>query len=96
MAAAEPKLEKAEPPAPSPASAETAQGTYWQISATSNQEAARALQQAIKDMGLPVTLSHGPSNLTRVLVGPYTDTATMARVKTQLESAGWQPLKHMQ
>jgi len=94
--AREPKPEKAETPPPEAIPAEVASGTYWQVSATANQEAARALQQTIKDMGLPVTLSQGPNKLTRVLVGPYTDTATMARVKTQLENAGLQPVKHAQ
>jgi cell division septation protein DedD len=92
----EPKAEKAEPAPADAAPPETAQGTYWQISATANQEAARALQQTIKDMGLPVTLSQGPNKLTRVLVGPYTDVSTMAHVKTQLENAGLQPVKHQQ
>jgi cell division septation protein DedD len=92
----EPKAEKAEPAPADPVPPETAQGTYWQISATANQEAARALQQTIKDMGLPVTLSQGPNKLTRVLVGPYTDVSTMAHVKTQLENAGLQPVKHQQ
>lgn len=92
----EPKVEKAEPPPAEPVPPETVQGTYWQISATANQDAARALQQTIKDMGLPVTLSQGPNKLTRVLVGPYTDVSTMAHVKTQLENAGLQPVKHQQ
>jgi cell division septation protein DedD len=92
----EPKVEKAEPTPAEPVPPETAQGTYWQISATANQDAARALQQTIKDMGLPVTLSQGPNKLTRVLVGPYTDVSTMAHVKTQLENAGLQPVKHQQ
>jgi cell division septation protein DedD len=89
------KPEKAEPP-PEPVPAETPQGIYWQISATVNQDAARALLQTIKDMGLPVTLSPGPNNFTRVLVGPYSDTATLAHVKTQLENAGLHPVKHTQ
>src|SRR5580700_3016269 len=89
------KPEKTEPP-PEPVPAETAQGIYWQISATVNQDAARALLQTIKDMGLPVTLSPGPNNFTRVLVGPYSDTATLAHVKTQLENAGLHPVKHTQ
>ena len=84
-----------EPPSQS-ALGETVQGTYWQVSAIANLDAARALQQTIKDMGLPVTLSQGPNNFTRVLVGPYSDTATMARVKTQLENAGLSPVKHTQ
>jgi cell division septation protein DedD len=92
----EPKAEKAEPAPGDQVPPETAQGTYWQISATANQDAARALQQTIKDMGLPVTLSQGPNKLTRVLVGPYTDVSTMAHVKTQLENAGLQPVKHQQ
>jgi cell division septation protein DedD len=92
----EAKPEKTEPAPVEPVPAETPQGTYWQVSATANQEAARALQQTIKDMGLPVTLSQGPNKLTRVLVGPYTDTTTMAHVKTQLENAGLQPVKHQQ
>jgi cell division septation protein DedD len=95
--AQETKPDKPEPPPPDPTPpAETAQGTYWQVSATVNQDAARALQQTIKDMGLPATLSPGPNNFTRVLVGPYNDTATMAHVKTQLENAGLHPVKHTQ
>ena len=89
------KPEKAEPP-PDGLLAEPPQGIYWQISATVNQDAARALLQTIKDMGLPVTLSPGPNNFTRVLVGPYSDTATLAHVKTQLENAGLHPVKHTQ
>ena len=95
QAAREARQERTEPPA-DPAPAETAQGIYWQISATVNQDAARALLQTIKDMGLPVTLSPGPNNFTRVLVGPYSDTATLAHVKTQLENAGLHPVKHTQ
>jgi hypothetical protein len=93
QAVPETKQEKADPPPEVP---ETAQGTYWQVSASTNQEAVHALQQTIKDMGLPVTLSQGPNKLIRVLVGPYTDNKTMAAVKTQLENAGLQPVKHQQ
>src|ERR1700691_3111349 len=95
QAAREARQERTEP-APEPVPAEAAQGIYWQISATVNQDAARALLQTIKDMGLPVTLSPGPNNFTRVLVGPYSDTATLAHVKTQLENAGLHPVKHTQ
>jgi cell division septation protein DedD len=95
QAARQARQERAEPP-PEPVPAETAQGTYWQISATVNLDAARALLQTIKDMGLPVMLSPGPNNFTRVLVGPYSDTATLAHVKTQLENAGLHPVKHTQ
>jgi cell division septation protein DedD len=86
----------AEPPPAQPVPAEAVQGTYWQVSATGNQDAARALQETIKDMGLPVTLSQGPNKLTHVLVGPYSDKDTMAKVKMQLENAGLSPVKHTQ
>jgi hypothetical protein len=52
--------------------------------------------QSMKDMGLPASLSPGPNDFTRVLLGPYSDIATMAKVKTQLENAGLHPVKHTQ
>ena len=58
-----------------------------------NQESARDLVQTLKDKGFPASLSPGPNNLTRVLVGPYTDTAAMGRAKTALENAGFQPVR---
>jgi cell division septation protein DedD len=82
--------------APEPAPAEAAAGTYWQVTATKDPAAARAMLQSMKDMGLPASLSPGPNDFTRVLVGPYNDTATMAKVKTQLENAGLHPVKHAQ
>jgi cell division septation protein DedD len=57
-------------------------------------DAARTLFQTVKDMGLPATLSPGPNNMTRVLVGPYRDKASLAKVKTQLENAGLRPVQH--
>ncbi len=95
-----PKETSAPPPTPEPkvepAPADAPQGTYWQIIATKDPSGARALLQSMKDMGLPASLSPGPNETTRVLVGPYTDNATMAKVKTQLENAGLHPLKHTQ
>ena len=58
-----------------------------------NQESARDLVQTLKDKGFPAQLSPGPNNLTRVLVGPYTDTAAMGRAKTDLENAGFHPVR---
>lgn len=84
------------PPDAAAAAAETMQGTYWQVTATKDPAAARAMLQSMKDMGLPASLSPGPNAFTRVLVGPYTDNATMAKVKTQLENAGLHPVKHIQ
>jgi len=85
------------PPAPvkSEAPAEAAElppGSYWQVSAIANKEAAQMLVQTLKDKGLPALASPGPNNLTRVLVGPYSDTAGMGRAKTELENAGFNRL----
>jgi len=79
--------------APAAAPAEAPPGSYWQVIATSNRTAAEALQQSLKDKGFPVTLGPGPNNLVRVLVGPYTDTPSMGRAKTQLEAAGLHPVR---
>jgi len=81
----------AEPPAATPA--EAPPGSYWQVIATSNRTAAEALQQSLRDKGFPVTTGPGPNNLIRVLVGPYTDTQSMGRAKTQLEAAGLHPVR---
>ena len=83
-------------PAPAPASAgpvsELAPGSYWQVMAL-HQADAEVLVRTLKDMGLPSLMSPAPNNLMRVLVGPYTDTETMGRAKSQLENAGFHPIK---
>jgi cell division septation protein DedD len=79
-----------------PVVAESMQGTYWQIIATKDPAGARALLQSMKDMGLPASLSPGPNDTTRVLVGPYSDNSTLAKIKSQLENAGLHPVKHVQ
>jgi cell division septation protein DedD len=80
-------------PAPEPAApvapAEDS-GTYWQVSAQ-NQSNAAIFAKTLKDKGFPVTLSPGPNNLTRVLVGPYPD-AQLGRAKSELENAGFHPI----
>lgn len=86
------------PPAPADATptaapADAPPGSYWQVIATSNRTAAEALQQSLKDKGFPATLGPGPNNLVRVLVGPYSDTQSMGRAKTQLEAAGLHPVR---
>jgi cell division septation protein DedD len=84
------------PPAPVPAAVSAADappGTCWQVLSTRNEESARDLVQTLKDKGFPAALSPGPNNLTRVLVGPYTDTAAMGRAKTALENAGFHPVR---
>ena len=87
-----------EPPAvAAPAAAapvtEAPPGSYWQVIATANRTSADALLKGLKDKGFPVTLSPGPNNLVRVLVGPYTDTQSMGRAKTRLEDEGFHPVR---
>ena len=89
----------AAPPSAPPASAaasdgsgDPAPGAYWQVIATANRDSAQAMVQTLRDKGFPATLSPGPNSLTRVLVGPYTDTASMGRAKSELESAGFNRL----
>lgn len=84
------------PPAPAPAPAaapEAAPGSYWQVIATANQSSAETLLKTLKDKGFPVSMSPGPNNLMRILVGPYSDTQSMGRAKTELESAGFHPIR---
>lgn len=65
-------------------------GSFWQLMAVRQPEA-EAMRQTLKDKGFPAVLSPGPNNLTRVLVGPFSDTQTFGRAKTDLENAGFQP-----
>jgi len=83
------------PPAASSASdnaGDPAPGAYWQIIATANHDSAVTLVQTLRDKGFNATLTPGPNNLTRVLVGPYPDNAALGRAKTELEGAGFNRL----
>jgi cell division septation protein DedD len=81
----------AAPPAPSP-KAEAPPGSYWQIMAVPQPDA-EVVVRSLKDKGFPASMSQGPNNLMRVLVGPYADTQSMGRAKTELESAGFHPIR---
>jgi cytoskeletal protein RodZ len=87
--AATPAVEK--PAAAGPASpvgaSELAPGSYWQVIAV-KPEVAEAIRQTLKNQGFQVTLTPGPNNLTRVLVGPYPDAASFGLAKTKLETTG--------
>lgn len=80
------------PPPPPEAPVEAAPGTYWQVMAV-NQTEAMVVAKALKDKGFPASTAPGPNNLLRVLVGPYNDTQSMGRAKTQLENAGFHPIR---
>jgi cell division septation protein DedD len=68
-------------------------GSFWQVLAV-KPEVAEAMRQTLKDKGYQVALTPGTSNLTRVLVGPYTDTPSLGRAKTELETAGFRPVRY--
>jgi hypothetical protein len=68
-------------------------GSFWQAIAV-KPEVAEAIRQTLKDKGFPVSLTQGSSNLTRVLVGPYSDNSAYGRAKTELENAGFRPVRY--
>ena len=88
-----------EKPAAAPAStgivgaSELPPGSFWQAIAV-KPEVAEAIRQTLKERGFPVSLTPGSSNLTRVLVGPYTDNSAYGRAKTELENAGFRPVRY--
>ena len=82
----------AAPSNPPPAAPEGTPGTYWQVMAVPRADA-EVVARALKDKGFPSTLTQGPNNLVRVLVGPYNDTQSMGKAKTELENAGFRPIR---
>lgn len=88
---------EAQPPAATEAAPaggpDLAAGSYWQVMAV-GQATADAVKQTLSTKGFPVVLTLAPNNLTRVLVGPYPDTATLGRAKTDLENAGMHPVRY--
>lgn len=90
--APEPKPAPPEPKAALKSGPEGAPGQFWQVTATTNRDSAENLLQSLREKGFPATLSPGPNNFTRVLVGPYPDYASMGKAKTELESAGFSKL----
>jgi len=99
--AAEPEPAKSAPPARTPPPAKTAAadasavplGFFWQVTAVANRDSAQATLKALKERGFPAYLTPGRNNLTRVLVGPYKDTPSKAKAKTELEAMGFHPQK---
>lgn len=88
----EPKPVAPEPKAAPKTAPDGAPGQFWQVTATTNRDSAENLLQSLREKGFPATLSPGPNNFTRVLVGPYPDYASMGKAKTDLESAGFSKL----
>jgi cell division protein FtsN len=93
---AQPEPAKPAPPSKSAAastSSEPPSGSFWQVTAKANRESAQATLKILKERGFSAYLAPGPNNLTRVLVGPYKDTPSKAKAKTELEAMGFKPIK---
>jgi len=78
--------------APAAESENLAPGSYWQVMAL-KQVDAEVVVRTLKDKGFPALMAPGRNNLTRVLVGPYDDMTAMSKAKTELENAGFHPIK---
>jgi cell division septation protein DedD len=91
---AQPSTQPAAPAEPPPGQAPTdlQPGTCWQVMSV-GQADADVVVRALKDKGFPAFTTPGPNNLTRILVGPYDNTQAMAHAKTELESAGFHPIR---
>jgi cell division septation protein DedD len=89
-----PRVPEAAPPVPTapPAAPQGPPGSYWQVMAVPQADA-EVMVKTLKDKGFPASLTQGPNNLMRVLVGPYNDTQSMGRAKTDLENAGFHPIR---
>jgi cell division septation protein DedD len=81
----------AEPPA-TQAPAQLQPGTCWQVMSVGQSDAV-VVVRALKDKGFPAFTTPGPNKLTRILVGPYDTTQAMAHAKTELEAAGFHPIR---
>ncbi|MGA2118095.1 MAG: SPOR domain-containing protein [Bryobacteraceae bacterium] len=88
----QPAASAAQPPPARQAPAELQPGTCWQVMSV-GQSDAEVVVRALKDKGFPAFTTPGPNNLTRILVGPYDNTQAMAHAKTELESAGFHPIR---
>lgn len=75
------------------AAADLPPGLFWQAIAV-KPEVSEVMRQTLKEKGFPVALTPGSSNLTRVLVGPYKDPPALGRAKTELEAAGFHPVRY--
>ena len=78
--------------APAAESENLAPGSYWQVMALKEADA-EVVVRSLKDKGFPALMTPGRNNLTRVLVGPYDDMTAMSKAKTELENAGFHPIK---
>jgi hypothetical protein len=69
-------------------------GLFWQVLVAMTAVEVRPTWQTLKDKGFVVVLSRGPYFRTHVLVGPYHDLPSFGRAKTDLEAAGFRPVRY--
>jgi hypothetical protein len=86
------EAEAAPQPSAAAAAADPPVGSYWQVMAVPQADA-EVVVRALKDKGFPSMMSQGPNNLMRVLVGQYNDTPSFGKAKTELENAGFHPIR---
>jgi DedD protein len=97
---ADPQLQKPEPPAAQPATADTKQapemkalangGYVVQVAAVSKKEDADALQQALQHKQYPVVVTAGGTDkLFHVQIGPFAEMKDAESMKTRLASDGY-------
>jgi cell division septation protein DedD len=55
-------------------------------------EEAEVVARTLRDKGFQPSFELAPTGLTRVLVGPYTDSASLGKAKADLENAGFHPI----
>ena len=88
-APAKPKPAEKPSDAPRMAIAEPAPGQYWQVLAGERPDA-ELIAEALTKKGMKALLAPAPKEgYYRVLVGPFTNPANMAEMRTSLESAGF-------
>jgi cell division septation protein DedD len=74
------------PAPPVPQAAAAPPGSYWQVAAYNKPADAQPIAQTLKDGNMPVVLRQGPDGLTHVLVGPYSDPASLSKARDALVS----------
>ena len=79
------------PPPPPPSSP----GFYLQVMGSTGIKA-RALFDQLTAKGFQAAMHAGSDNLTRVVVGPYFETADLEKAKTSLEAAGFRVVRRWQ
>ena len=66
--------------------------SFWQVMVVPQNDA-ESVARSLRQQNFPVVLKGAPNQMTRVLVGPFPDAQSMEKARTDLESAGFHPVK---